>query len=650
MSSSATLAKDLTKSTNQSINSTEQKAASTERYIGFKQTGPVNTRLRTVFETEDKVDVEKRIKAAQLPIKRIADPKILERSEDQGDSIIRMPTRPAWNFSDSTWQIESRENAAFADWLNELRSRPDYADINHYEQNLEVWRQLWRVIEMSDVLLLTVDVRFASLHFPTSLYNYACRDLGKPIIIILNKIDLVPRKVAFSWKQYFETMYTNVHCVFFTSKPQDVTVTNESTTSLLKQRKLPRKRKELFRKLRGYGINAIYRTISNLDIVKKKAESNPSLKEELQAAHTYQVYETVNLGKDPEYAKPIPKKKGKRRGSRRPMTKPLVEETPVAENTQIVESSEDETSESSDLDPSEMEIQDGDVEDVENPLENSSLKEAATDALVDENQQLKSSKLDAYIQSLKEEITEDRQHLVTLGLIGNPNTGKSSTLNSLVGKTVTRVSRTPGKTKHFQTYFVSKSIRLCDSPGLVFPSSRTTKSLQIISGVYPLSQLREPYSAVQYVAENVVVPLDQQYKLRPESDKQALSAFGLCDLYALKHGLLIARNGRPDAFSAGRAILRHVNDGRIFFTFYPPGYHDGVWNEPDSELDLDMVNYAQIMQLSKLYDEEVEKSMESVQRDSSDGEQQKQKPKGSKSGAVGNMFHLLQIEDDDEDD
>ena len=31
-------------------------------------------------------------------------------------------------------------------------------------------------------------------------------------------------------------------------------------------------------------------------------------------------------------------------------------------------------------------------------------------------------------------------------------------------------SRTPGHTKHFQTLFLSRSVRLCDCPGLVFPS------------------------------------------------------------------------------------------------------------------------------------------------------------------------------------
>ena len=39
-------------------------------------------------------------------------------------------------------------------------------------------------------------------------------------------------------------------------------------------------------------------------------------------------------------------------------------------------------------------------------------------------------------------------------------------------------SRTPGHTKHFQTIFLTRSIRLCDCPGLVFPSL-VDKQLQV---------------------------------------------------------------------------------------------------------------------------------------------------------------------------
>lgn len=68
---------------------------------------------------------------------------------------------------------------------------------------------------------------------------------------------------------------------------------------------------------------------------------------------------------------------------------------------------------------------------------------------------------------------------VTIGCCGFPNVGKSSLLNSLKGRKVVSVSRTPGHTKHLQTIFLTKSVRLCDCPGLVFPSL-SGKPLQVI--------------------------------------------------------------------------------------------------------------------------------------------------------------------------
>jgi ribosome biogenesis GTPase A len=40
--------------------------------------------------------------------------------------------------------------------------------------------------------------------------------------------------------------------------------------------------------------------------------------------------------------------------------------------------------------------------------------------------------------------------ILAVGLVGYPNVGKSSTINSLMSAKKTSVSSTPGKTKHFQ--------------------------------------------------------------------------------------------------------------------------------------------------------------------------------------------------------
>ncbi len=64
---------------------------------------------------------------------------------------------------------------------------------------LEVWRQLWRVCERSDILLVVVDGRNPLIGFPPSLYHYITSTLGKPLVLVLNKIDLLPANVVQDW-------------------------------------------------------------------------------------------------------------------------------------------------------------------------------------------------------------------------------------------------------------------------------------------------------------------------------------------------------------------------------------------------------------------------------------------------------------------
>ena len=86
--------------------------------------------------------------------------------------------------------------------------------------NLETWRQLWRVLEISDIVLLIVDIRFPSLHFSPAFYHYCTDKLDKDVILVLNKIDLVPTSVVIAWKNYFKQMFPKLHVLLFSSSKQ----------------------------------------------------------------------------------------------------------------------------------------------------------------------------------------------------------------------------------------------------------------------------------------------------------------------------------------------------------------------------------------------------------------------------------------------
>ena len=54
-----------------------------------------------------------------------------------------------------------------------------------------------------------------------------------------------------------------------------------------------------------------------------------------------------------------------------------------------------------------------------------------------------------------------------MGVIGYPNTGKSSVINSLVGKPCCKAAPVPGETKVWQYITLMRRIFLIDSPGVV---------------------------------------------------------------------------------------------------------------------------------------------------------------------------------------
>lgn len=55
--------------------------------------------------------------------------------------------------------------------------------------------------------------------FPPSVYKFVTDELKKNMIMVLNKIDLVPAHVVLAWKHYFKKQFPTLHIITFTSFP-----------------------------------------------------------------------------------------------------------------------------------------------------------------------------------------------------------------------------------------------------------------------------------------------------------------------------------------------------------------------------------------------------------------------------------------------
>lgn len=92
----------------------------------------------------------------------LVDEKTLEVSIDEFfPKDLDFPKRPQWSYNMNRQELEAREMRYFTEYVSELEKKFDWKKMSYFELNLETWRQLWRVLEMCDIVLIIVDIRYA---------------------------------------------------------------------------------------------------------------------------------------------------------------------------------------------------------------------------------------------------------------------------------------------------------------------------------------------------------------------------------------------------------------------------------------------------------------------------------------------------------
>lgn len=171
-----------------------------------------------------------------------------------------------------------------------------------------------------------------------------------------------------------------------------------------------------------------------------------------------------------------------------------------------------------------------------------------------------------------------------VGLIGFPNVGKSSTINSLVGTKKVGVAATPGKTKHVQTIILDNGVILHDCPGLIFPNVSTSKAELVLNGILPIDNLREWVQPVSLLL--TMLPMDILFRTygvdweelcAPKEEVDAVettSAIDFLSKVAQNRGFVTSFHGNPDHSRASRIVLKDFVSGKILYCYPPPTFVD----------------------------------------------------------------------------
>ncbi|MBA0615420.1 hypothetical protein Godav_015559 [Gossypium davidsonii] len=114
--------------------------------------------------------------------------------------------RPPWTAAMSVEELDANEKQAFLVWRRSLARLEENEKLvlTPFEKNLDIWRQLWRVLERSDLLVMVVDARDPLFYRCPDLEEYAKEiDKHKRTLLLVNKADLLPVSMRKKWAEYF---------------------------------------------------------------------------------------------------------------------------------------------------------------------------------------------------------------------------------------------------------------------------------------------------------------------------------------------------------------------------------------------------------------------------------------------------------------
>jgi len=141
---------------------------------------------------------------------------------------LSVPRRPAWDENTTPDQLHQLENESFIAWRRAIAEKEEQMmayqsslsltnkkTVTPFEKNLQVWRQLWRVLERSSCVIQIVDARNPLFYLSQDLRTYVVDELDKPMLVVLNKSDYLTEKQRRVWHDYLNKK--NIEHLFFSA-------------------------------------------------------------------------------------------------------------------------------------------------------------------------------------------------------------------------------------------------------------------------------------------------------------------------------------------------------------------------------------------------------------------------------------------------
>jgi len=159
---------------------------------------------------------------------------------------------------------------------------------------------------------------------------------------------------------------------------------------------------------------------------------------------------------------------------------------------------------------------------------------------------------------------------ISIGVVGYPNVGKSSVINTIKGKKSCNVAPIPGETKVWQYIKVFKNIFLIDCPGVVVDTAGDTESQSVLKGVVRAERLETPEEYIENILSQVQrAHIAAQYDIPVDGEDTWTDANDFLERVAKRYGYLL-KGGEPNIRTSAISVINDFQRGKLPHFVKPP--------------------------------------------------------------------------------
>jgi len=174
------------------------------------------------------------------------------------------------------------------------------------------------------------------------------------------------------------------------------------------------------------------------------------------------------------------------------------------------------------------------------------------------------SQVDGALNYCMARINRNRARKVKIMVVGIPNTGKSTVLNTLAGKKIAKTGNVPAITRHQQRTSLENNIDIYDTPGILWPVMESERKAHILAASGAISDTAIDYTDIGFFAATLLLKrypeqLMQRYPFLetiPTDELMLIEKIGSAKGCLKKGGIIHYQK-------ASEALIRDLRAGKI---------------------------------------------------------------------------------------